>query len=145
GEIVIESNLFQNIESLKLSYTGTNGAGIFNISNPGITEELLAQGIIISWYRNGQLISPDQSIAMLSNGDIITYKLTTTSPTLVIKNNITNSYIVSGLIESSNFISTIATAIGVSAGILTIIVIAAPLTYRKLMKNKLEGKRSKRG
>ncbi|MGL5357851.1 MAG: hypothetical protein ACRC9U_02175, partial [Metamycoplasmataceae bacterium] len=144
GEIVIESNLFQNIESLKLSYTGTNGAGIFNISNPGITEELLAQGIIISWYRNGQLISPDQSIAMLSNGDIITYKLTTTSPTLVIKNNITNSYIVSGLIESSNFISTIATAIGVSAGILTIIVIAAPLTYRKLIKNKLEGKRSKK-
>ncbi|MGL5520073.1 MAG: hypothetical protein ACRDBR_01425, partial [Metamycoplasmataceae bacterium] len=70
---------------------------------------------------------------------------TTTSPTLVIKNNITNSYIVSGLIESSNFISTIATAIGVSAGILTIIVIAAPLTYRKLMKNKLEGKRSKKG
>ncbi|MGL5521915.1 MAG: hypothetical protein ACRDAW_01430 [Metamycoplasmataceae bacterium] len=145
GEIVLEGNLLQNIEAIKLTYTGTNGAGSFSVNNPTLAEELLAKGIIISWYRNGQLISPDQSIAMLSNGDVITYKLTTTSPTIIIKNNITNSYIVSGLIESSNFISTIATAIGVSAGILTILVIAAPLTYRKLIKNKLEGKRSKRG
>ncbi|MGL5521914.1 MAG: hypothetical protein ACRDAW_01425, partial [Metamycoplasmataceae bacterium] len=142
GEIVLEGNLLQNIEAIKLTYTGTNGAGSFSVNNPALAEELLAKGIIISWYRNGQLISPDQSIAMLSNGDVISYKLTTTSPTIIIKNNVTNSYIVSGLIESSNFISTIATAIGVSVGILTIIVIAAPLTYRKLMKDKLEGKRS---
>ncbi|MGL4183801.1 MAG: hypothetical protein ACRCRP_01565 [Metamycoplasmataceae bacterium] len=143
SEIVLEGNLLQNIESIKLSFTGTNGAGIFSINNPAIAEELLAQGIIISWYRNGQLISPDQSIAMLSNGDVITYKLSTTSSTVVIKNNITNSFIVSGLIESSNFVATIATTIGVSVGILTVLIVAAPLIYRKLIKNKLEGKFSK--
>ncbi|MGL5521872.1 MAG: hypothetical protein ACRDAW_01190, partial [Metamycoplasmataceae bacterium] len=144
GEIVLEGSLLQNIETLKLSYTGTNGAGSFSINNPSLVEELLAKGIIISWYRNGQLISPDQSIAMLSNGDVISYKLSTTSPTLIIKNNVTNSYIVSGLIESSNLVSTLAIAIGISVGFLTILLVAAPLTYRKLVKNKLEGKRSKR-
>ncbi|MGL4183800.1 MAG: hypothetical protein ACRCRP_01560 [Metamycoplasmataceae bacterium] len=141
GEIVLEGNLLQNIESIKLSFTGTNGAGSFSVNNPLIAEELLAQGIVISWYRNGQLISPDQSIAMLSNGDVISYKLSTTSSTVVIKNNITNSFIVSGLTESSNFAVTIATAVGISMGILTVLIVAAPLIYRKLIKNKLEGQK----